>query len=107
MTVAPLGTAGIRTTSSSSVCQEPPKSLLSPWIETSICFLFAEGAAFQEHGHKGEGEAGAGGDELGIPSRHPHHHPPLPHARGEGHQPAPRAATWPDKNRVKDVFYLL
>lgn len=66
----------------------------------SICFLFAEGAALPEHGDQGEGEAGAGGDELGVPSRHPHHHPPLPHARGEGHEPAHRAAAWPDKNRA-------
>lgn len=55
--------------------------------------VFAEGAAFPEHGDEGEGEAGTGGDELSVPSRHPHHHPPLPHAGGEGHEPAPQGST--------------
>lgn len=49
----------------------------------SLSLGTAEGPPLPEHGDQGEGDAWPGGDQLRLPARHAHHHPPLAHAGGE------------------------
>ena len=55
--------------------------LLTPFLVSPL--LISESSPVPKHGNQGEGETGACGNQLGLPSRHPHHHPPVPDAGGE------------------------
>ena len=55
--------------------------LLTPFPVSPL--LISESSPVPKHGNQGEGETGACGNQLGLPSRHPHHHPPVPDAGGE------------------------
>lgn len=46
-------------------------------------FAISESSSVPEHGYQGERETGACGNQLCLPSRHPHHYPKVPDAGGE------------------------